>query len=303
MTTSFDPTFPTGTVITGKWKRNRYTIRKLLGEGSNGKVYLVSKGRHEYAMKMGFSSLDLQSEINTLSAFSRASGGLAPYFVEADDFHAKGADYPFYIMKYIKGLRLHDYIKHKGDDWFYLVGYNLLRKLEHLHRKGWIFGDLKLENVLVSGYGDVDLIDYGGLTKKGKAVKQFTEIYDRGYWHAGSRIADEPYEIFSFAVLCLQFSDPDHPIGRKADILPQHRHVDYLLEWADNEAKTRKLLPFLRKALAGEYKSTAAARRDWKALLLEWHHPDKIPLRIPWLKALFAVSALLCGLTLYIVFM
>ena len=84
---------------------------------------------------------------------------------------------------------------------------HLLKKLTYLHANGFVFGDIKMENILVSDYGAVELIDFGGVTQKGRAVKQFTEIYDRGYWGAGTSIADEAYDIFAFAILFMQLSD------------------------------------------------------------------------------------------------
>lgn len=45
MTTSFDLRLKPGMVLTGKWKQGRYRIERLLGEGANGKVYLVEHKR------------------------------------------------------------------------------------------------------------------------------------------------------------------------------------------------------------------------------------------------------------------
>lgn len=61
-----------------------------------------------------------------------------------------------------------NYIAQHGADWFPLLGLNLLRSLGELHRERWIFGDLKLENIIVGEYGEVDLIDFGGATPFGR---------------------------------------------------------------------------------------------------------------------------------------
>ena len=57
-----------------------------------------------------------------------------------------------------------------------------------------------MENVIVADYGHVELVDYGGVTAVGKSIRQFTEIYDRGYWNAGSRAADA--SMIYFLSLC-----------------------------------------------------------------------------------------------------
>ena len=61
--------------------------------------------------------------------------------------------------------------------------------------------------MIVSNYGDVDLIDFGGVTPKGRAIKQLTEVYDRGFWNMGERVAEESYDLFSFAILLLKSLD------------------------------------------------------------------------------------------------
>lgn len=67
---SSNPSYPTGTLINGKWRGNRYVVERMLGRGANGTVYLVQReGRRErYALKIGYDTLELQSEINVLTS-------------------------------------------------------------------------------------------------------------------------------------------------------------------------------------------------------------------------------------------
>ena len=227
MTTSDNVVLAEGSFVVGKWNKQEYRVLRLLGEGANGKVYLVQKGRHLFAMKIGYDAFDLQSEVNVLKALDKRIRKNNPYLHEVDDFHLHGSEYPFYVMKYVQGKRIHDFLKQKGGDWFYIVGKNLLTRLVELHRAGWQFCDLKMENVIVEEYGQTELVDYGGVTRHGNSVKQFTEIYDRGYWRKGSRIADETYDLFSFAVLCIQLIVPGRQIADASVVLPQNRSVSY----------------------------------------------------------------------------
>ena len=68
MGTSFKLDLDKGMIITGKWRRHRYRVERLLGEGANGKVYLVERERRLLALKVGLDTVDLQSEINVLQA-------------------------------------------------------------------------------------------------------------------------------------------------------------------------------------------------------------------------------------------
>lgn len=102
--------------------------------------------------------------------------------MEVDDFTYQGREIPFYVMRYVQGEPLCAFLARRGPRWLDVAGLRLLQQLGRLHHSGWVFGDLKPENVLVGAYGDVELIDYGGVTSEGHSVKQFTEWYDRGFW-------------------------------------------------------------------------------------------------------------------------
>ncbi len=301
VTTSSSPALPPGTVVTGRWNKGRYQIGRLLGEGANGQVYFVKKGRSAYAMKVGFDSLDLQSEINVLKELNRSSKSTEPFLVDADDFRYAGKEHPFYVMQYVKGKKLPEFLQFYGSDWLYIVGKNLLGKLCELHAKGWVFGDLKPENIMVSDYGEVHLVDYGGVTKMGRAVKQFTEIYDRGYWNAGTRTADEAYDLFSFSVLCLQLTERRNRLLQSLEWLPQNRSADDLLGIAQTVPECRSIYPFLQKALRGQFRTSAEAYKEWNRCLMRANVALKPSARFPWLQGLLVVSAAIFAATVYFV--
>ena len=69
----------------------------------------------------------------------------------------------------------------------------------------------------------MELVDYGGVTAFGKGIRQFTEIYDRGYWNAGTRVSDAGYDLFSYGVLCVQMFADRALYRLTAETLPQNR--------------------------------------------------------------------------------
>jgi serine/threonine-protein kinase len=298
VTTSVDVNLTAGTLVKGKWNQNLYRIECSLGEGENGKVYLVKKGSAFFAMKVGFDSVDHQSEVNALKQLVKNESPFNRFLVDVDDYHSGGKDYPFYVMKYIKGSKITDFVKNKGEQWLGLLGLHLLKKLTYLHAKNYIFGDIKMENILVSGYGNVELIDFGGVTQKGRAVKQFTEIYDRGYWGAGTRIADEAYDLFAFAILFMQLSDQSHDWFSK-HLLPQNRTLDLLKEklMLEPNKELQLYTPFLQKALEGDFNSTIQAYDAWKALFYKRGYPFQAKSAkvkaLVWIQAGFIASVVL----------
>ncbi|WP_019640009.1 protein kinase domain-containing protein [Paenibacillus fonticola] len=308
MTTSFKLNLPQGTLITGRWKGGRYLIQRLLGQGANGVVYLVKQvdSARLYALKMGFDTVDIQSEINVLKALQRQGKRLGSakrdltYLVEVDDYSLQGREIPFYVMRYIKGEPLRVFLSRRGSQWLDVAGLNLLRQLRSLHVSGWVFGDLKPENVLVGSYGEVELIDYGGVSGMGRSVKQFTEWYDRGFWNAGGRTAEASYDWFSFAVVCIHLL-AEQPLKQAATQLPQMRSSSDLLNLIRTESALERYREWLRRAVEGEFQDTAEACLLWKELVLRPRPEVKKKAATPvWIISAFAVSVTLLIYSLYL---
>jgi len=283
----------------------------LLGRGANGVVFLVQRGENgkHYALKMGFDPVDLQSEINVLKSFqlqrnheALRQSGIPSYLKDVDDYAVRGRDIPFYVMRYVRGEALHHFIRRQGTDWTLLVGLRLLQRLAQLHQAGWVFGDLKPQNVLVSDYGHVELIDYGGVTSIGRSVKQFTEWYDRGFWNAGSRTADATYDVFAYALLMIHILEADALKSLAADGLPQLRNVSQLVMLVE---KSERLAPFrewIIVALRGQFQNADHAAKSWKELMARpTHMRRRSRSSTPrWLKNAFALSViLLIGVLIY----
>ena len=75
----------------------------------------------------------------------------------------------FYVMEYIKGPDFLSFIEQKGHHGFRSC-LQLLTDLDSLHQNGWIFGDLKPENLIVTGPpAKIRCIDVGGTTMKRKS--------------------------------------------------------------------------------------------------------------------------------------
>ncbi|MFD2115456.1 phosphotransferase [Paenibacillus yanchengensis] len=300
MTTPNQLQLERGTTIFGKWQKQKYVVERLLGEGANGQVYLVHHKREQYALKIGFDVVDLQAEANVLRMIAKQQPELYIQLLDVDDVQLPtGESHPFYIMRFVEGVTVTQFLQQQSVDWFPLIGLHLLEKLSKLHQIGWIFGDVKADNILVSKYGKAELVDYGGATEFGKSVRQFTEIYDRGYWNAGSRSADFKYDLFSFAVLAVQLLEPEKLNAITKQSLPQNRSISNLLDIAENNGQLKQVAPWLHKALHGQFVHSEESLALWRSLLRQ-HHRKKVAVnRLPlWLKGLAAISgAMLAGAT------
>jgi serine/threonine protein kinase len=296
VTTSSDkPFLLQGTEIRGKWNGNRYRLERLLGQGANGQVYLASFGyRTSCAVKIGLEAAELQGEANILASLDRSEKDRPPFLLDVDDAVLEGKQLPFYVMRYIPGSPVKTYLQRQGSQWLGVIGYRLLERLAQLHEAGWVFGDIKSDNVLESQYGRVELVDYGGMSAIGRSVRQFTEMYDRGYWSAGSRIADPSYDCFAVALLWLHALDGKRLMQLTRTLLPQNRHPRELMKLVRSNPRLQPLENWMEKALTGQFEHSREASRQWREAVRESQKAAVPHDRVPgWMAGLLGVSIVL----------
>ncbi|MDT8862660.1 phosphotransferase [Alkalihalobacillus sp. MEB130] len=247
-----------GTKIVGKWHSHPYQIIRPLGAGATGSVYLAESAQGRVALKVGMDSMSITSEVNVLKHFSKVQGQiLGPSLLDVDDLVTPEGTFPFYVMEYLKGTELTEYMQNKGAEWLGILMIQLLGDLDRLHTAGWVFGDLKPDNVLVVGPpARIRWIDVGGTTLIGRSIKEYTEFYDRGYWAQGSRKAEPSYDLFAVAMMMINCAYPRRfeKQGEKPLLFLKQRIEEKAL-----------LLPYkdvILKALQGKYTDAVEMRKD-----------------------------------------
>ena len=251
-----------GTVVEGKWHRYRYSIISELGSGANGIVYLAKKGDQKVALKMSNNGMSVTSEVNVLKSFEKVqASAIGPSLLDVDDWVRNSGNVSFYVMEYIQGPDLLSFLKQKGSAWLPVLLLQLLADLEKLHRNGWIFGDLKPENLIVTGPPvQIRCIDVGGTTMKGRAIKEYTEFYDRGYWGMGSRRADPGYDLFAVAMIIMNTAYPNR-FNKSTGGLSQ------LTSMVKQSKSLQKLEAVILNAIQGNYLSADDMRKDLLKLI------------------------------------
>jgi serine/threonine protein kinase len=246
-----------GTTITGKWHHNQYTVLKELGFGANGVVYLANHNNQYVAIKLSDNGMSITSEVNVLKSFAKVQGStLGPSLLDVDDWVRSASTVSFYVMEYIHGLNFLQFIEQKGKSWIPVLILQLLSDLEKLHKSGWVFGDLKPENLIVTGPPSrIRCIDVGGTTIQGRAIKEFTEFYDRGYWGLGSRKADPKYDLFAVGMVFVNTAYPkrfDRTTGG----------INQLSKMIADKQELSKYQNFILYALQGHFNSATEMRKQ-----------------------------------------
>ncbi len=253
-----------GVTIHGKWHQKVYRIVKRLGHGAIGVVYLAQCEGKYVALKISEQAASITTEVNVLKAFGKVQGAnLGPSLLDVDDWAPSvNKQYSFYVMEYLHGVDLNTFLKSKGYEWLFILIIQLLDDLDHLHRAGWVFGDLKPENLIVTKKPiRLRWIDVGGTTIKGRAVKEYTEFYDRGYWGFGSRKADPKYDLFAVAMVIVQAYYPNR-FDKGAN--PQKT----LKSKISLHKELRKYAFCLHKAMEGSYASSKEMKQDLSKIIL-----------------------------------
>jgi serine/threonine protein kinase len=247
--------FSKGKRIVGKWHQKHYEIVSRIGEGAVGTVYLVRTADRFAALKVCKSGVSISSEVNALKILSKVQGfSLGPSLIDVDDYVEREI-IPFYVMEFIKGIPFRTFIEKEGGEWVAVLIAQLLDDLHKLHRHGYVFGDLKPENLIVQGPPyRMRCIDPGGMTKLGRSVKEFTEFYDRGHWRMGNRAAEPSYDLFSVAMIIVS---PMFPTSIKS--MHDLNHLEKVLE---NKQDWNQVECVVKRAWRGHYKDALEMKNE-----------------------------------------
>jgi serine/threonine-protein kinase len=270
-----------GTIITGKWHHQHYRILKPLGHGATGIVYLAEGKNGLSALKVSGNSMSITSEVNVLKHFSKVHGGnpkvhggnpkvqgippkvqgtsLGPALIDVDDWinPITKTQVPFYVMEYVKGKQYLDFIGENGEEWIGVLTIQLLSNLQELHQAGWVFGDLKPENLIVSDRPvQLRFIDVGGTTLNGRSIKEFTDFFDRGYWGLGTRKAEPSYDIFAAAMIVINSVYPKR-------FKRNENGYEQLIAVLQSNPYLQQHSSVLKNAIMGKYKYASEMKQEF----------------------------------------
>jgi eukaryotic-like serine/threonine-protein kinase len=170
---------------------SRYRLGPLLGKGANGSVLLAGDDRlgRKIALKLHSKGADLSAiELNRFCHEAQVTGQLAhPSIVPVHDLGLLPDGRPYYTMKRVEGTTLKDVLDslRRREDRFEgvwtvphtaSVVLRVAQALAYAHDRGVVHRDVKPANIMIGGYGEVLLLDWGVARVLGQAVEGQEEV-------------------------------------------------------------------------------------------------------------------------------
>lgn len=189
--------------INGKWNKCRYKIIKTIGQGGVGTIY---KGVDELGKVVAIKVSDDINSITREYEFLKSLNTVyTPSVYDIDDFLINKRNKYFFVMEYIEGENIKEYMKNKvlSKEFIWHIGYSIASILFYIHKKGMIYGDIKAQNIMITRDKKVKIVDFGSICEKGCSIREYTALYDRSKFEKGLRVADELYDLFSLNILII----------------------------------------------------------------------------------------------------
>lgn len=167
----------------GSLVANRYKIKKLLGTGGMGAVYLCEDNFLEgsnVAVKVLHKefSTDANIEKRFLREIQLMNSVSSPYVVRTFDA-GRFNDTLYFTMEFVAGIPLDDFIVKNGKlgiPLFCNIAIQIAEGIDAIHRASIIHRDLKPSNIILLEDGSIKITDFGVAKPKTSKLTQHNEI-------------------------------------------------------------------------------------------------------------------------------
>ncbi|WP_427339294.1 protein kinase domain-containing protein [Caloranaerobacter sp. DY30410] len=253
-----------GDKIEGKWYKNKYTVLEKIGQGGVGTVYkVVDYKGYIKALKISEDIMSLTREFEILQKLPSSNN--IPKVYEIDDWVYKNKRYYYIVMEYIEGNNLKEIINKDKLSIKDILGISLILSelINKLYQLGYIYGDLKLENIIVDRRTKkIVFVDFGGVFKKNRCIKEFTPTYDINSWGIENKNLHIERLIFSTTMLmvCL--------ITRR-EYDPFRTPMKKILAIIDSLNISEKLKVFMKDGLLNKFNDINCYIEGLKMLFIE----------------------------------
>lgn len=234
-----------------------YTLGKLIGKGSFGKVYLAnhklsngSKVRNSILSVWTLPVADCKQVV--LKSAKKDDANLAREIHHHRQFtHPHIArlyevivteELVWLVLEYCPGDELYNYLLEKGPlepAKVQRIFTQLVGAVSYVHNKSCVHRDLKLENILLDKHGDVKLVDFG-FTREYEGKSNYlqtwcgTVCYSAPEMLKGEKYAGEKVDVWSLGIILyallvgeLPFDDDDEMVTKAKILKEEPKYPDH----------------------------------------------------------------------------
>lgn len=217
-----------------------YTLGRLIGKGSFGKVYLathkLTNGSKVVLKSAKKDDSNLAREIHHHRQF------VHPHIARLYEVIVTET-MVWLVLEYCQGDELYNHLLKHGKlplDKAQRIFTQLVGAVSYVHMQSCVHRDLKLENILLDKHENVKLVDFGFTREyEGKAnyLQTFcgTICYSAPEMLKGERYAGEKVDVWSlgvilYALLCgeLPFDDDDDDVTRRTILADEPKYPDHI---------------------------------------------------------------------------
>ncbi|KAI0385686.1 kinase-like protein [Hypomontagnella monticulosa] len=217
-----------------------YTLGKLIGKGSFGKVYLAShkltNGSKVVLKSANKDDSNLAREIHHHRQF------VHPHIARLYEIIVTES-LVWLVLEYCPGDELYNYLLNHGPlpvEKVQRIFTQLVGAVSYVHQQSCVHRDLKLENILLDKHENVKLVDFGFTREyegKSNYLQTFcgTICYSAPEMLKGEKYAGEKIDVWSlgvilYALLCgeLPFDDDDDTVTRTKILTEEPKYPEHL---------------------------------------------------------------------------
>ncbi|KAI5272449.1 kinase-like protein [Aureobasidium subglaciale] len=240
-----------------------YTVGRLIGKGSFGKVYLASNklinGSKVVLKSAKKDDANLAREIHHHRQF------LHPHIARLYEVIVTES-LVWLVLEWCPGDELYNHLLEHGrmeENKVQKIFTQLVGAVSYVHSKSCVHRDLKLENILLDKHGNVKLVDFG-FTREYQGSTSYlqtwcgTVCYSAPEMLKGEKYAGEKVDVWSlgiilYALLCgeLPFDEDDENDTKQRILKEDANYPEYIPEGAkDLMSKLLSRRPLIRPPLA-----------------------------------------------------
>ena len=275
-----------------------YKILEKLGVGGMGEVYKAQDTNLDRLVAIKFLPRHLTAGVEDTKRFKREAKVAAAlnhpniatiYAIEELETEQQDKEC-FIVMEYIDGQELREKIKNSppsGEEILQII-YQIADGLNAAHKKGIVHRDIKSSNIMITGEGQVKLMDFGlaKLTGQTMLTKTGTTMGTVAYMspeQARGETVDRRSDIWSLGVVIYEMVTGQLPFKGEFD-----QAVIYSILNEEPDPVSTEIPPEISKIISKSLRKDAEVRyRDTQEIISElegFTEPSKITFRRDYLK-------------------